>query len=57
MWQAIRLLAGSTLILIGVAANIAAGPPKVVFETMALPSAIHHPVPVQADILGLFLGH
>ncbi len=57
MWQAIRVLAGSTLILISVAANIAAGPPKVVFDTTALPSAIHHPVPFQADISGLFSGH
>ena len=56
MWQALRVLAGSTLILISVAANIAAGPPRVVFDTTALPAAIH-PVPFQADIPGVFLGH
>jgi hypothetical protein len=56
MWQALRVLAGSTLILISVAVNIAAGPSRVV-EPAALPGPIQHPVPFQADIPGLFLGH
>jgi hypothetical protein len=32
MWQAVRVLAGTTLILISVAANIAATPHKVAFD-------------------------